>query len=161
MRLPNGYILSITTPHGFVKSPSAASLLPFVLINAFKKIFSSNRQNLRGLGWVRVIDKVKTTRVTGGLHCPYKGLLQAKPKGSRILFLLHLCPAADFIGGGVQSFRLAETFPIQIFSLGLNVYNLCLYSTISLSLQPFHIFFLRIGIVSASDKMKENAEEKM
>ena len=66
------------------------------------------------------------------------GLLLAKPKGSRILFLLHICPAADFIGGGVQSFRLVETFLQSNFSLGLNVYNLCLYSTVSL----FYTLFL-------------------
>ncbi|NBK77037.1 hypothetical protein D5272_00070 [bacterium D16-76] len=60
---------------------------------------------------------VKTTRITGGLHCPYKGLLLAKPKGSRILFLLHLCPAADFIGGGVQSFSSRRDFSL----LGLSV----------------------------------------
>ncbi len=64
-----------------------------------------------------LLQRVKTTRITGGLHCPYKGLLLAKPKGSRILFLLHLCPAADFIGGGVQSFSSRRDFSLLDSSL--------------------------------------------
>ena len=62
-------------------------------------------------------DKVKTTRITGGLHCPYKGLLLAKPKGFRILFLLHLCPAADFDRRWGAVFSSLRDFPLLDSSL--------------------------------------------
>lgn len=46
----------------------------------------------------------KNSHKAGGMLCPYKRHLLAEPSGSRIIFLLHPCPIANFIGGGVQSF---------------------------------------------------------
>ena len=54
---------------------------------------------------------VQVTCITKGLHGPYKGLFLAKPKGFRILFLLHLRPAADFLSAVLYNlFCLSETF---------------------------------------------------
>ena len=50
-------------------------------------------------------------RATKGLHGPSKGLFLAKPKGFRILFLLHLRSAADFLSAVLYNlFCLSETF---------------------------------------------------
>ncbi len=89
---------------------------------------------------------VKTTRITGGLHCPYKGLLLAKPKGSRILFLLHLCPAADFdrrwgtVFSSLRDFSLLDSSLQVLMSIFMPLLNH------TASFTYFFLIFLRIGI---------------
>ena len=47
------------------------------------RIYTSRSANVRAYGACAAAErKVKTTRKTGGVHEPYKGLRQAAPKGA-------------------------------------------------------------------------------